>query len=591
MMRPLIVTSTVVLAVVVTSSFGAGCGAPSSPPADAGSNGGGGHGDAGGGDADSGAQTGADGGEEEDGGTSASDAGVDGGAGACAPFGRYGVPQSTFTIEGPNASGDLYLPDVQAKYPDVDWSTLDRLYIPAGTYGLINLGNLPHRTAQRPLVITNKGGQVFITPPQGRTQGYVWVLSGGSNWILTGRYDPQSQTGDVAFPGHRCGAYAQSRGRYGFLSDDDFRSGGHMGLSITNATDFEVEFVEITRAGFAGLRVNNSKLADGGVAPIENVRLHDLYIHDTESEAVYFGSTQAPPTPLVKGLRVYNNRFVRSGTESLQVQNLGDGTEIHHNVMAFGAIDWRAAFQRFQDNNSQAQVRSGTIRFHHNVFLGGAGALLNFFSGAEASDGPRHVEFTDNYFADTLSLGVYMGGTSDPASTYLWERNAFGGLDFGYDAVYPTATDPGVIFRVGNLFNSPVTLKDNTWEGARRWAQGITGGDGTSGVVTATGNINAAVAPFEFVDSGLPTGTPTRRLEMWTDVATLAPNAPEVTYPAGMLVMHDGELYEALSENTNKPPPDHPAIWKKLPLPADDLRTKPGTIWSQKGVGLLDAAP
>jgi hypothetical protein len=45
-------------------------------------------------------------------------------------------------------------------------------------------------------------------------------MHGGANWIRTGRYDPETATGDEAFPGHRCGAYADSRGTYGFLSDD-----------------------------------------------------------------------------------------------------------------------------------------------------------------------------------------------------------------------------------------------------------------------------------------------------------------------------------------------------------------------------------
>ncbi|WP_224365601.1 carbohydrate-binding protein [Hyalangium versicolor] len=523
-----------------------------------------------------------------DGGTG--DGGTDGGVQPCEDFGHFGPPTNTFTLPAPNSNGELYIPNVQTKFPSVDWSTLDRLYIPAGTYTLINLGNLPARTANRPLVITNKGGQVVIRPPAGSTQGYLWAMGGGTNWILTGRYDPISGTGDEAFPGHRCGAYATSRNHYGFLSDDMFLSDGHMGLGVGDANQFEVEFVEITRAGFAGLRINRA--ASGGTVPsLDGVRLHDLYIHDTASEALYFGSTQGAPTPLGSNVKVYNNRFVRTGTESLQAQNLGDGAEIHHNVFAFGAIDWRAAFQGYQDNNSQAQVRGGLIRFHHNVFLGGAGSLLNFFAGPETGDAALNVQFTDNYFADTLSLGLYFGGTSGSGASFLWERNAFRGLDFGYTSVYPTATDPGVVFRIGDTITSPVTLKDNRWEGNRKIVQGITGGSGTAGVVTATNNVNGSVPVLEFVNTGLPAGTPTRKLEMWTDRATLAPNTPEVTYPAGSLVMHDGQLYRALSSNTNKIPPQNPAVWELLPLPTDDLRTARGSEWAQRGVGLLDPAP
>ncbi|RKG80353.1 carbohydrate-binding protein [Corallococcus terminator] len=519
---------------------------------------------------------------QADGGTS------DGGTSECEAFGRFGAPGTTFTLPGPGPTGELYIPDVQARFPSVDWSTLDRLYIPAGRYTLINLGNLPDRSASRPLVITNAGGQVVIRPEPGSTQGYIWSVSGGSHWVLTGRYDPDSGTGDANFPGHRCGAYATSRGRYGILSDDIFLNGGHMGLGIGGARAFELEYLELTRAGFAGLRINRSAGSDGKVPPLDDILLHDLYIHDTASEAIYFGSTQGAPTPLGSNLKVYNNRLVRTGTESLQIQNLGDGTEVHHNVFAFGALDWRAAFQRYQDNNSQAQVRGGHIRFHHNVFVGGAGALLNFFAQAETGDLPLNVEFADNYFADTLSLGVYLGGTAGAGSTFLWERNAFRGLDFGYASVYPDTTDPGVVFGKAATLTSPLTFKDNQWEGGRKLIAGLTGGSGTVGPVTATGNVNGAVSVLNFVDTGLPAGTTSRQLEMWTDRATLAPNSPEVTYAAGALVMHDGQLYRARAQNTNKPPPQNASVWELLSLPVDDLRTTPGTAWAERGVGLLD---
>ncbi|AKF86928.1 hypothetical protein MFUL124B02_35800 [Myxococcus fulvus 124B02] len=539
----------------------------------------------------------ADGGPTTDGGNPPADGGAgdpDGGGHpqvTCEPFGRFGPPGNTLTLPGPNATnGEMYIPNVQTRYPDVDWSTLDRLYIPAGNYTLINLGNLPQRTASRPLVITNKGGQVVIRPKAGSTQGYIWSMGGGSNWVLTGRYDPDSGTGHMDFPGHRCGQYATSRNRYGILSDGIFLSEGHMGLGIGDAHSFELEYLEITRSGFAGVRINRA--ASGGVAPpLNDIELHDLYIHDTASEAIYFGSTQGAPTPLASNLKVYNNRLVRTGSEALQIQSLGDGAEVHHNVFAFGAIDWRAVFQQYQDNNSQATVRSGRIRFHHNVFVGGAGALLNFFAQPETGDGPLDVDFTDNYFADTLSLGIWFGGTVGTGSKFLWERNAFRGLEFGYQSVYPTSSDPGVVLSKANTVTSPITFKDNRWEGSRRLISGLTGGTGTVGTVTATGNVNGAVPTLTFVNTGLPAGTATRALEMWTDRAIRAPNSPEVTYAAGALVMHDGQLYRARAQNTNKVPPQNAALWEPLPPPADDLRTAPGTEWHTKGVGLLDVAP
>ncbi|WNZ62875.1 hypothetical protein QEG98_03395 [Myxococcus sp. MxC21-1] len=87
-------------------------------------------------------------------------------------------------------------------------------------------------------------------------------------------------------------------------------------------------------------------------------------------------------------------------------------------------------------------------------------------------------------------------------------------------------------------------------------------------------------------DGGGDAGTPTRALELWTARATLAPGTPPVTYAAGRLVMHDGQLYRARSASTEQVPPEHPAVWERLPPPVDDLRTALGSEWTERGVGL-----
>ncbi len=94
-----------------------------------------------------------------------------------------------------------------------------------------------------------------------------------------------------------------------------------------------------------------------------------------------------------------------------------------------------------------------------------------------------------------------MGGTSGSGGKYLWERNAFRGLDFGYSAVYPTATDPGVVIQKAGTITSPITLKDNTWEGGRRLFPGLNGGSGTVGTVTASGNVNGAQRGVGLLDA------------------------------------------------------------------------------------------
>ena len=503
---------------------------------------------------------------------------------ACEDFGHFGTPTVTFTL--PAGKPAISYPDVQASFPDVDWKKLERLYIPAGKYKTFELGNLPVRDASSPLVITNIGGQVQVGPNLGGN--FIWSMGGGSNWVLTGRYDPDSKTGDAGFAGHRCGAYANSRGTYGFLSDDAFDHSGqytHMGLAVGGgATDFELEYVEVTRSGFAGIRLLNSMA--GGVAdptkPMANVRVHDTYVHDVDSEGYYFGWTGAPPSYLFPNLQIYNNRIVRTGSETLQIQDLGDGSHIHHNVFAFGALHWLDNFGQYQDGCLQILTRQGKTEFDHNLSMGGAGTFLSFFSSPETGDGARNVTFHDNYFADTRSLGGYLNGTSEAPSSFSFTNNFFRGLDFSYTTVNPDATDPGVVFGINGGHKAPISFDGNTFEGSRKLLSGIDL-NGTKANITATNNVNAPVAAVAYVASGYP-DVPTSQLSAWGATATLAPNMPAIHYAVGDLVMSNAELYRAKTASEGLLPADHPEAWEKLPVPTDDLRVEEASPYAAMGV-------
>jgi hypothetical protein len=67
-------------------------------------------------------------------------------------------------------------------------------------------------------------------------------------------------------------------------------------------------------------------------------------------------------------------------------------------------------------------------------------------------------------------------------------------------------------------------------------------------------------------------------------VATVAPGSPTITYAPGALVMYDGEMYQCLQTNTNQIPRDHADAWKKLPVPIDDVRVRPGSPYAGMGV-------
>ena len=514
--------------------------------------------------------------------TSTSSTGGAGGATSCEDFGHFGPPGETFALP---AGGDaIYYPDLQASFPEVDWSTLDRLYVPAGSYRHVSLGNLPVREASRPLVITNQGGQVRVGPDLGGN--YIWSISGGANWILTGRYDPDSGTGDEGFQGHRCGAYATSRGHYGFHSDDAFDLSApylHMGLAVGDASDFEIEYVEVERSGFAGFRFLNQATSQDD-HPMSHVKLHDTYVHDVAGEGIYLGWTGGAPSNLMRGLEVYNNRFVRTGNEALQVQQLGEGSHVHHNVMLHAALHYRDnPLGPWQDNDSQVLMREGGVLIEKNVFLGSANLLLNLFGSPEPGDADIHLTFVDNYLSDDrVGQAMYFNGAVTPTSTYDFERNVFRGLAFGYDVIDPNATDPKIVFSANASMQAQITFSNNTWEGDEGVTWGLAGPDGATANVTAVGNTVGPVAPFAFRDALDVPGT---ALEFWTAATTRAPGSPPRTYEPGEVVLHvDGMLYRATATNTDAPPSEHPEAWEPLPAPVDDLRAVEGSVYEGLGV-------
>ena len=491
--------------------------------------------------------------------------------------GGFDPPETTFTLPVPDGElPALYHPELTDEFPDVDFTTLDRLYLPAGEYRSVLLGGLPERSAERPLVITNAGGQVRVG---GDAANYVFVINGGSNWVLTGRYDEAGETGDADFPGHAEGDFAHSQGSYGIFIDDAFSKEGLSGLAIGGgATDFELEMLEVTRAEFAGII---AKTDDDGDATMHNVRVHDVYIHDVGSEGIYFGSTQAQPQHSFENLKIYDNRFLRTGTEALQVGQQGDGTEIHHNVLGPAAIRWRSAFQQYQDGNVQYGQRYGSSSFHHNIVIGTGDLFVEFFPtpvDGDPSSAGEEVSFTDNYFSDTSSSGVYTHA-DETGVTVRFEHNLFRGFYFDYDSVYPDATEPVQVFGVGSNTLNPHVLRDNVNDSPYPFIMWLFDS------VTNENNVSETIPPVKFRDfMNEDIDANVRRVEWWTDRATLHPDQAVVRYEAGAYVMHLGTLYRAKIDNEEAPPDSSPDAWEALPPPADDVRLSDDSPHS--GLGL-----
>ncbi len=505
---------------------------------------------------------------------------------------------NVFSLPAPSPGTDhIAYFDIQGSFPGVDWQTLDRLYIPAGAYKYIRIGNLPQRSAGRPLIITNKDGQVYVSGDH----YYGMKFTGGSNWILTGKYDPAMQTGDVNYQGHLNGNYANSAGSYGIQVSHTKESGLTVSLG---STDFELSYMEYSFNGFAGLLI---KTDNDPAAIMDNVKIHDLYIHDVESEGMYIGSTSQDTTKQHKftNLEIYNNRIIRTGTEGLQLSQIGDGLKVYNNVIAFSALDWKDPFHQWQDHCFQYYHRDGSGEIYNNIFIGGSTLLSFMFYQDPNTDvlvpGEDQVLIHGNYFSSGRRMLAYIG-----LSSYSWARNESSILkfennvinDIEYEYGDPTDNIPAGTPAHGSLIHSqnndcnPLHFNNNIREGNVVLLDEIFADNGNLGNLYAAGNqMVSSIDPVIFRDTTFPAGFDYKKVEIWDDYSQLY-NVP-LYYEYGDCVMMqvgepgEGQLYECIQPGTNtgQNPTTAAAVWTPAANMTDDLRLDPSSPY--QGWGLM----
>lgn len=237
-----------------------------------------------------------------------------------------------------------------------------KILIKGDVYDWIAIANTSSGTAKDPIVITNYGGQV---------ETHQLVIRGMRHFKLTGRYDPANKTGNINFPGHANG-YAYTQGKYGFFINSKWQSTDAFLLEISGLTtggvsnstsDYEVEFIESGNGGYTNAFKYNSQT---GI--VDNVKIHDNYIHDTGGEGIYLGNTDDPQAQVFRNLQIYNNRILRTGLDALQANNIVDGSSIHNNVLQ-GSFGWRDAFMDTQDFGSSLSFNNGNAAFENNITI------------------------------------------------------------------------------------------------------------------------------------------------------------------------------------------------------------------------------
>lgn len=224
--------------------------------------------------------------------------------------------------------------------------------------GFINFKGAP----DNPIIFKNCGGQVVIRD----TEWYYGIKFDNCSYFrLTG-------TGS---PAHT----------YGFLVDGTPHGVAGVGIAKLS-TDFEIDHVEVSRTGFAGIVAKSDPdctgLPNRGNFVQYNTSIHHNYVHDTFGEGIYVGfphysgvkklcgadSVQLLPHDII-GLKIFKNVTNNTGKEGVQVGCAVSDVEIYENSISnFGRNNGR-------HQRAGVHLSTGTTgKFYSNSIHTGSGS-------------------------------------------------------------------------------------------------------------------------------------------------------------------------------------------------------------------------
>ncbi len=197
------------------------------------------------------------------------------------------------------------------------------------------------------------------------------------------------------------------------------------------SSDCEVDHLQINNSGFAGMLIKT----DGAVGTImDNISIHDNFIHDTGGEGMYVGETKIPGQ-LFHHLKIYNNVVARSGYEACQICNIIEDCQIHNNVF-YGCGTRGDLWQDrgVQLAHSACEMYNNIVMHAHSVLLVGSGGPPkfihdNYFEGTVSGPG---VEYGDANVSTSFNTSItiernYIKGVPDvqPVILFTGEQTEF----------------------------------------------------------------------------------------------------------------------------------------------------------------------
>lgn len=294
--------------------------------------------------------------------------------------------------------------------------------VPAGKRGAILFKNLKGTPAQ-PIIIVNKGGQVVITAAL--SAGYAFKTSNCQYFKVLGN--------------------SAAGVKYGFAVD-----GGNIGMTMDDlSSDFEISNVEVRNSGFAGIMAKTDPSCDvstqRGHFTMQNVLLHDNYVHRTGGEGFYVGNSfyqdgvkascgTVFPHDVVNA-KIYHNVTDSTGCEGIQVGSATSGCEIYGNIVKSTGM---SPFMVGQNNGIQIGEGTGGKCYNNliknapgnGIICLGLGDNLVFnnyiinsgdngiFADSRYTPGPN-FQFINNTIVNTVNDGIKLDSELIPMNTVV----------------------------------------------------------------------------------------------------------------------------------------------------------------------------
>ena len=293
----------------------------------------------------------------------------------------------------------------------------DVICFQAGVYSTIRLVNI-HGTQENPIIVKNCGGVAEIDLRGGTNHGF--IVNNSTNFHITGTGENSEQ--------------------YGFKIYREPTDIEKTAIAISDRiSDIELDHIEIHDVEL-GVHLLNVPECDPATWrenwTMENVSIHDFYIHDVGNEGFYIGSSKYkdghPMTcngesvsllpPLIKHIKVYNNRIENSGWDAMQVSVATEDVRIFNNI----AINWGM-------KNKPSQ-RAGLV-----IGGGSTGEVFNNYIDTGEGDGIDvfgigDVRIFNNIVVGAKGQGIFIGNR-EPFTGYNYYLVNNTIVDSGEDAI------------------------------------------------------------------------------------------------------------------------------------------------------------